>query len=65
MGDAAGGRALVADTSLRGKRLKIGAKVVRHGRAVTFQLAKAATAWSLLAGNLRWIDGLRPAHLPP
>ncbi len=52
-------------TSLREKLIKIGAKVVRHGRYVTFQLAEVAIAKSLLAEILRLIDRLRPAPLPP
>ncbi len=44
---------------------KIGAKVVRHGRYVTFQLAEVAIPRHLFAEILRLIDGLRPAPLPP
>ena len=43
--------------------VKIGAKVVRHGRYITFQLAEVAIPRSLFANILRLIDGLRPA--PP
>ena len=42
-------------------RLKIGAKVVRLGRYITFQLAEVAIPRSLFANILRLIDGLRPA----
>ncbi len=52
-------------TTLREKRVKIGAKVVRHGRYVTFQLAEVAIPRPLFATILRLIDGLRPAPLPP
>ena len=45
--------------------LKIGAKIVRHGRYITFQLAEVAIPRSLFANILRLIDGLRPAPLPP
>ncbi len=48
------------------KRLiKIGAKVVRHGRYVTFQLAEVAISRALFAAILRLIDRLRSAPLPP
>ncbi len=50
-------------TTLRGKPARIGAKVVRHGRTVTFQLAEVAGR-TPLAENLRLIDGLRAAPLP-
>ncbi len=36
-------------TTLRNKLIKIGAKVVRHGRYVTFQLAEVAIPKSLFA----------------
>ena len=52
-------------TTLREKLVKIGAKVVRHGRYVTFQLAEVAMPQTLFAEILRLIDGLRPAPLPP
>ncbi len=52
-------------TTLREKLIKIGAKVVSHGRYVTFQLAEVAIPRPLLADILRLIDGLRPAALPP
>ncbi len=47
------------------KLIKIGAKVVRHGRYVTFQLAEIAIPRALFAEILRLIDRLRPAPLPP
>ncbi len=43
--------------------MKIGAKVVRHARYITFQLAEVATLRSLFANILRLIDGLRPAPI--
>jgi len=52
-------------TTLREKLIKIGAKVVRHGRYVIFQLAEVAIHKALLAKILHLIAGLRPAHLPP
>ncbi len=52
-------------TTLREKLIKIGAKVVRHGRYITFQLAEVAIPRPLFAEILRLIDGLRPAPLPP
>jgi hypothetical protein len=52
-------------TTLREKLIKIGAKVVRHGRYVTFQLAEVAVPRGLFREILRLIDGLRPAPLPP
>ena len=52
-------------TTLREKLVKIGAKVVCHGRYVTFQLAEVAVPRSLFRKILRLIDGLRPVPLPP
>ena len=51
-------------TTLRETLVKIGAKVVRHGRYVTFQLAEVAIPWRLFAEILRLIDGLRPKPTP-
>ncbi len=51
-------------TTLREKLVKIGAKVVRHGRYVTFQLAEVAIPRRLFAEILRLIDGLRPKAAP-
>jgi hypothetical protein len=47
-------------TTLREKLVKIGAKVVRHRRYVTFQLAEIAVPRKLFREILRLIDGLRP-----
>ena len=52
-------------TTLREKLVKIGAKVVSHGRYVTFQLAEVAVPRELFQKILRLIYGLRPAPLPP
>ncbi len=52
-------------TTVREKLIKIGAKVVLHGRYVTFQLAEVAIPKSLFAEILRLIDRLRPAPLLP
>ncbi len=52
-------------TTFREKLVKIGAKVVRHGRFITFQLAELAIPRSPFANILRMIGGLRPAPLPP
>ncbi len=51
--------------TLREKLVKIGAKVVAHGRYVTFQLAEVAIPRPPFAEILCRIDGLRPAPLPP
>ena len=52
-------------TTLREKLIKIGAKVVRHGRYITFRLAEIAIPRALFAEILRLINRLRPAPLPP
>ncbi len=52
-------------TTLRNNLIKIGVKVVRHGRYVAFQLAEVAISRALFAEILRLIDRLRPAPLPP
>jgi hypothetical protein len=52
-------------TTLREKLVKIGAKIVSHGRYVTFQMAEVAVPRELFREILRLIDGLRPAPLPP
>ncbi len=52
-------------TTLREKLVKIGAKVVRHGRYVTFQLAEVAVPRHLFREILRRIDELqRPPPVP-
>ncbi len=55
----------LSQTSPLEKLIKIGAKVVRHGRYVTFQLAEIAIPRALFTEILRLIDRLRPAPLPP
>ena len=51
-------------TTLREKLIKIGAKIVRHGRYVTFQLAEVAIPRSLFADILCRIGRLRPRPAP-
>jgi hypothetical protein len=51
-------------TNLREKLVKIGAKVVRHGRYVTFQLAEVAVPRELFLNILSLIDDLRPRPAP-
>ena len=51
-------------TSLRKKLIKIGAKIVRHGRYVTFQMAEVVIPRDLFADILRRIDRLRPPPAP-
>ena len=50
-------------TTLREKLVKIGARIVRHGRYVVFQLAEVAVPRALFAEILRRIDRLRPRPL--
>ena len=45
--------------------MKIGAKAVRHGRYVTFQLAKVAVPHDLFREILRLIDGLHRSPAVP
>ena len=51
-------------TTLREKLVKIGAKVVRHGRYVTFQLAEVAVPRDLFRNILERIDDLRRKPVP-
>ena len=51
-------------TTLREKLIKIGAKVVRHGRYMTFQLAEVAVSRELFARILGIIGRLRPLAHP-
>ena len=46
------------------KLVKIGAKVVSHGRYVTFQLAEVAVPKELFRKILSLIDDLRPRPAP-
>ena len=51
-------------TTLREKLIKIGARIVRHGRYVIFQMAEVAIPRDLFADILRRIDRLRPTLTP-
>jgi Transposase DDE domain group 1 len=51
-------------TTLREKLVKVGARIVRHGRYVTFQLAEVAVPRALFAQILRRIDRLRGPPVP-
>jgi hypothetical protein len=51
-------------TSLREKLIKIGAKVVAHGRYVTFQLAEVAVPRQMFAEILSLIVRLRAPPAP-
>ena len=51
-------------TTLREKLVKIGAKVVSHGRYVTFQLAEVAVPRELFRKILSLIDDLRRRPVP-
>ena len=51
-------------TTLRETLVKIGAKVVRHGRYVTFQLAEVAVPRELFRKILSLIDDLRRRPIP-
>ena len=51
-------------TTLREKLVKIGAKIVRHGRYIVFQMVEVAIPRDLFADILRRIDRLRTTPLP-
>jgi hypothetical protein len=51
-------------TSLREKLIKIGAKVVSHGRYVTFQMAEAAVSRQMFNEVLMLIARLRAPPAP-
>jgi len=51
-------------TSLREKLIKIGAKVVSHGRYVTFQLAEVVVSRQMFADILSLIARLRAPPTP-
>ena len=57
-------RTLTSLTSLREKLIKIGARIVTHGRYVTFQMAEVAVPRGLFAEILRLIAQLRPQPPP-
>jgi len=61
-GDARYGAALVAD--LREKLIKIGVKVVTHGRYVTFQMSEVAVPRQMFAEILSLIAQLRASPAP-
>jgi hypothetical protein len=50
--------------TLREKLIKIGGRIVRHGRYVVFQLAEVAVPRALFAEILRRIERLRPRPPP-
>jgi hypothetical protein len=51
-------------TSLHEKLIKIGAKVVSHGRYVTFQMAEVSVSRQMFANILSLITRLRPPPAP-
>jgi hypothetical protein len=51
-------------TTLRDRLIKIGGKIVRHGRYITFQMAEVAIPRDLFADILRRIERLRPQPAP-
>lgn len=51
-------------TTLRDRLVKIGAKVVRHGRSITFQMAEVMVSHDLFQQILNAIETLRPSPLP-
>ena len=51
-------------TTLCEKLVKIGAKIVRHGRYFTFQLVEVAVPRELFRKILSLIDDLRPRPAP-
>jgi Transposase DDE domain group 1 len=57
-------RRLWSLTTLREKLVKIGARIVRHGRYVVFQLAEVVVPRALFAAILRGIDRLRGSPVP-
>ena len=52
-------------TSLQTRLIKIGARVVRHARTITFQLAEVAIPRDLFHQILAAIHRLRPSPAPP
>jgi hypothetical protein len=51
-------------TTLKDKLIKIGAKVVSHGRYIIFQMAEVAIARQMFQEILRLIAELRPQPPP-
>ena len=52
-------------TTLREKLVKVGARIVRHGRYLVFQLAEVVVPHALFAAILRRIDRLRGPPVAP
>ena len=50
-------------STLRDRLVKIGAKIIRHGRSITFQMAEVMVPRALFQKILAAIAALRP--LPP
>jgi len=55
---------LTQPTSLKEKLIKIGAKVISHGRSIAFQMADVVIPRQMLQEILRLIAELRPKPLP-
>jgi hypothetical protein len=51
-------------TTLRDRQVKIGAKVVRHGRSISFRMAEVMVSHDLFKHILDAIAALRPSPLP-
>ena len=51
-------------TSLKEKLIKISARIVTHGRYVTFQMAEVAVPMGLFAEILRLIAEMQPRSAP-
>ncbi len=51
-------------TTLRDRLIKIGGKIVRHGRYVTSQMSEVAISRDLFADILSCIERLRPKPAP-
>ena len=62
--DANNDNQLVNHVIRRARTIKIGAKVVRHAKAVTFQMAEVAVPRALFAAILGRIGRLRAAPSP-
>jgi hypothetical protein len=62
-GDARADQGLVTD-SLKEKLIKIGAKVVSHGRYIAFQMAEVAIPRQMFQEILRLLAELRPQRPP-
>ena len=51
-------------TTLRDRLVKIGAKIVRHGRSIAFQMAEVMVPRALFQEILAAIAALRPSPVP-